>query len=51
MHNIITTTYNLNNAPTQKSFELIPGGSIVKVLLKIIAVNLCQLTDHIYLVR
>ena len=35
MHNIITTTYNLNNAPTQKSFELIPGGSIVKVLLKI----------------
>jgi hypothetical protein len=35
MHSIVTTTYNLNNAPTQKSFELIPGGSIVKVLLKI----------------
>lgn len=35
MHSIITTTYNLNNAPTQKSFELIPGGIIVKVLLKL----------------
>lgn len=36
MHNITNTPYNLNDAPAQKSFELIPQGTLAKVYMTII---------------
>ena len=36
MHDLTNTPYNLNDAPAQKSFDLIPQGTLAKVYMTII---------------